>query len=152
MPDLLLLHKTSKISHPDKTGGDIMKNNRAWLRMFFLSFSISLLFIIFMTGIFYLSMAEKSGVKEAALSVELPLSSKEDRLFSLTFLGSHWEISRQELKHIVREISSGIEVGQGRFYPERLIFLIPVRYRVRAGIAAQSVRMLWQQVEKFIIR
>ena len=129
-----------------------MGNRKAWLRLFFLSFGVSLLFIIFLAGIFYLSVSETAGIREAALSVELPLSAEEDSLFSLSVLGSRWEISRQELRNIVRKISAGFPVGQGRFYPDRMIFLIPARYRAGFAVTVESLRMILPQVEKFINR
>ena len=129
-----------------------MDSRKAWLRLFFLSFWVSLLLILFLAGFFYLSQPEKSGIREAALSIELPLSEEKDILFSLSVMGSRWEISRQKLKSIVREISSGIPVGQGKFYPGRLLFLIPAKYRIGFEIAGQSLRMFLPQVEKFINR
>ncbi len=106
-------------------------------RIFWISFGVSVLCILFLTAFFYLSTKEDLGIQEVALSIKLPMHNEEES-FSITFLGEKKEISSRQIKEMWSVILER--------YPfvQRMFFLIPAKYRAAFGIGS----LFWENIKQ----
>lgn len=116
-----------------------MRAKRKQARIFWTSFGVSFLCVLFLTAFFYLSTKEDLGIQEAALSMELPIWNEEER-FSITFLGEKREIPSPKMQEAWDEL-----LQKYPFVP-RLALLIPAKYRAAFG----GCVLLWENVQQIL--
>ena len=119
-----------------------MNCKRKAVRWFGLSFCSSLLFILCTAGIVYLSCNEEGGAKEAAITFTFPSHTEEK--ISVSFLGSRWEFSPKDLEDVLETAEQGSVLLGRKIFPARLIYVIPVKYRIYITESIFTLQKAWK--------